>query len=63
MRPSVGQLVGVALTAVWVSLASAVVWFVLKVTIGLRPSEEIELAGLDIHETGVEAYPGLANQA
>ncbi len=58
-----GQLVGVALTAVWVSLASAAVWLVLKVTIGLRPSEEIELAGLDIHETGVEAYPGLANQA
>ncbi len=58
-----GQLVGVVLTAVWVSLASAVIWFALKATIGVRPSEEVEMAGLDIHETGVEAYPGLANQA
>ncbi len=57
-----GQFVGVALTALWVCAASAVVWLALKYTIGLRPSEEIELAGLDIHETGVEAYPGLANQ-
>ncbi|RJY09672.1 ammonium transporter [Aurantiacibacter aquimixticola] len=59
----VGQLVGVLLTMVWVSAASAIVWLLLKITIGIRPSEEIELAGLDIHETGVEAYPGLANQA
>lgn len=58
-----GQLVGVLLTAVWVSVASAIVWFALKATMGLRPSAEIETAGLDIHETGVEAYPGLANQA
>ena len=59
----IGQLVGVLLTMVWVSVASAIVWFILKATMGLRPSAEIEIAGLDIHETGVEAYPGLANQA
>ncbi len=59
----VGQLVGVLLTMVWVSVASAIVWFILKATMGLRPSAEVETAGLDIHETGVEAYPGLANQA
>ncbi len=58
-----GQLVGVLLTMVWVSLASAVVWFILKATIGLRPSEEVEIAGLDIHEIGVEAYPDLAHKA
>ncbi len=58
----VGQLVGVLLTAVWVSLASAAVWFILKATMGLRPSAEIEIAGLDVHETGVEAYPDLAHQ-
>ena len=58
-----GQLVGVLLTAAWVSAASAAVWIALKYTIGLRPSAEIETAGLDIHEIGVEAYPGLANQA
>ncbi|WP_137680365.1 ammonium transporter [Aurantiacibacter suaedae] len=59
----VGQLVGVLLTMVWVSVASGILWFVLKATVGLRPSEEIELAGLDLAEVGVEAYPGLANQA
>ena len=58
----IGQLVGVLLTAAWVSLASAAVWFILKATMGLRPSAEIEIAGLDVHETGVEAYPDLAHQ-
>ena len=57
-----GQLVGVLLTMAWVSGASALIWLLLKVTIGLRPSAEVETAGLDITETGVEAYPGLANQ-
>ncbi|KLE32221.1 ammonium transporter [Aurantiacibacter gangjinensis] len=55
-----GQLVGVLLTMVWVCAASAVVWLALKYTIGVRPSEEIEIAGLDVHETGVEAYPDFA---
>jgi len=59
----VAQITGVIACAVWVSVASAIVWLALKATIGLRPSEEVEMAGLDIHETGVEAYPGLANQA
>ena len=58
-----GQLVGVLLTMVWVSVASAVIWFILKATMGLRPSEEVEMAGLDIHEIGVEAYPDLAAKA
>ena len=58
----VGQLVGVLLTMVWVCFASAVVWFILKAAMGLRPSAEIEIAGLDIHETGVEAYPDLAHK-
>lgn len=56
----VGQLVGVLLTAVWVSAASAVVWLALKYTIGVRPSEEDELNGLDKAEIGVEAYPEFA---
>ncbi|EAQ28364.1 ammonium transporter [Erythrobacter sp. NAP1] len=55
-----GQLVGVLLTAVWVSLASAVVWLALKYTIGVRPTEEEEMAGLDHAEIGVEAYPEFA---
>ena len=55
-----GQLVGVLLTAVWVSGASAVVWLALKYTIGVRPSEEDEVGGLDHAEIGVEAYPEFA---
>ncbi|KWV91247.1 ammonium transporter [Erythrobacter sp. YT30] len=55
-----GQLVGVLLTAVWVSAASAVVWLALKYTIGVRPSEEDEVNGLDKAEIGVEAYPEFA---
>ena len=58
-----GQFVGVALTAVWVSLASLVVWIALKYTIGVRPSAEEETAGLDHSETGIEAYPEFARTA
>jgi Amt family ammonium transporter len=56
----VGQLVGVLLTAFWVSIASAVVWLALKYTIGVRPTEEEETGGLDHSEIGVEAYPEFA---
>ncbi|WP_298470352.1 ammonium transporter [uncultured Erythrobacter sp.] len=54
------QAVGVALTAVWVCAASAIVWLALKYTIGVRPSEEDEIGGLDHAEIGVEAYPEFA---
>lgn len=57
----VGQFVGVALTAVFVSAASAGVWFLLKLTIGVRVSEEDERLGLDKADTGVEAYPEFAS--
>lgn len=57
-----GQLVGVGLTAVWVCLASAVVWYLLKLTIGVRVSEEAEALGLDRAEIGLEAYPEFVNR-
>lgn len=56
----VGQLVGVVLTGVFVSAASAAVWMILKVTLGVRVSEEEEQLGLDRADTGVEAYPEFA---
>ncbi len=58
--PVAAQATGVAVTALWVSAASAVIWLLLKFTIGLRPSEEVEMAGLDTAEIGVEAYPEFA---
>lgn len=52
-----GQFVGVLACGIFVSIASAIVWFALKATLGVRPSEEDELAGMDKSEVGLEAYP------
>ncbi|WP_036379338.1 ammonium transporter [Muricauda sp. MAR_2010_75] len=41
----------------WAALATFIVLFILKKTIGLRVSEKEEVEGLDIHEHGIEAYP------
>ncbi|MEP6342017.1 MAG: ammonium transporter [Maricaulaceae bacterium] len=51
------QLIGVVATGLFVSAVSAIIWFALKRTIGLRVSAEDELKGLDIAEVGVESYP------
>ena len=53
----VAQLIGVAAVAAWVIPTSAILWFVLKVTIGIRLSPEEELIGGDASELGLEAYP------
>ncbi len=58
----VGQGVGVLLTAVFVSVASLIVWLALKFTIGVRASEEDELAGMDRAEVGLEAYPEFSSR-
>ena len=51
------QIVGIVSIGAFVSLASLVVWLVLKMTMGLRPSAEAEASGLDVAEFGMEAYP------
>ena len=51
------QFIGVAATAAFVLVTSALVWLALKYTIGIRCSEEEEYKGLDITEIGLEAYP------
>ncbi len=51
------QLFGVACIAGFVFFCSLLVWALLKVTVGIRVTEEEEYDGLDIHECGVEAYP------
>jgi len=53
----VGQLVGLLTIFVWVFVASLIVWFVIKLIMGVRVSEEEEYEGLDIGECGIEAYP------
>ena len=57
----VGQLVGIALTGIVVCIFSFIVWTALKMTIGVRVSEEEELDGLDKTEVGLEAYPEFAS--
>ncbi len=57
----VGQLVGVVMVGVFVSVVSAIIWTLLKVTIGLRVSEEVEHDGLDSHEVGIASYPEFVN--
>jgi ammonium transporter, Amt family len=37
-----------------------VVWYILKMTMGIRVSEEEEYDGEDMHESGIEAYPEFA---
>ncbi|KAB7531370.1 ammonium transporter [Flagellimonas olearia] len=41
----------------WSALASFIILFILKKTMGLRVSEKEEIEGLDLHEHGMEAYP------
>ncbi len=53
----VTQAIGVVSIGVFVVVTSAIVWMILKVTIGLRVSEEDEEIGLDRAECGMEAYP------
>jgi len=57
-----GQGVGVVLTGVFVVVASAIVWLLLKFTLGVRASEEDELAGMDRTEVGLEAYPEFSSR-
>ena len=47
-----------ALTIVLAVVATTVIAFVLKATIGLRPTEESETTGLDLAEHGEEGYHG-----
>ena len=51
------QLLGVGAYAAICIVSSFVILFALKVTVGIRVSENEELDGLDAHEHGMNAYP------
>ncbi|MEO0356731.1 MAG: ammonium transporter, partial [Pseudomonadota bacterium] len=53
----VTQVTAIIAYGVFTFVAAAVVWFVLKATMGIRVSEEAEIQGLDTTELGMEAYP------
>ncbi|MEO6186084.1 MAG: ammonium transporter [Steroidobacteraceae bacterium] len=50
------QAQAVIITLVWSGLVSAIAFYLIKFTIGLRPTEEIEREGLDLAEHGERAY-------
>lgn len=54
----VAQLQSVVLTIVWSVVATAIIAYIVKATIGLRPTAEVERQGLDINEHGEEGYVG-----
>ncbi|GAB4392330.1 MAG: ammonium transporter [Kiloniellaceae bacterium] len=51
------QIIGIVAVGAFMIVTSAIVWLVLKFTIGLRVDEEAEEMGLDKAELGMEAYP------
>ena len=51
------QLYGIIVVGIFTLVSSAVVWFLLKMIMGIRVSEEDEITGLDMAELGMEAYP------
>lgn len=56
----VTQIMGFLAIGGFVFVASLVVWVILKAAMGLRPSQEDEMMGLDKSELGLEAYPEFA---
>ncbi len=50
------QLGSVAIVVVWSVIATAILAYAIKFTIGLRPSDDVERQGLDINEHGEEGY-------
>jgi Amt family ammonium transporter len=53
----IAQIIGIVAVGAFVSTISTALWLGLKVTVGIRVSEEVEDLGLDKAELGMEAYP------
>ncbi|MFU8864442.1 MAG: ammonium transporter [Rhodobacterales bacterium] len=51
------QIYGIVVIGIFAAVSTAIVWFILKMVVGIRVSEEAEIAGLDTAELGMEAYP------
>ena len=56
------QLKSILIVGAFTFIVSAVVWFILKVTVGIRVGEEEEINGLDMSELGMEAYPEFSHR-
>ena len=51
------QIISILIVGAFTFVVSAVVWFIIKAAVGIRVSEEDEIAGLDTSELGMDAYP------
>lgn len=51
------QLKGIVVIGLFTFICSFVVWYIIKLTIGMRSSIDEEINGEDIYECGLEAYP------
>jgi len=51
------QLIGIVAIFSFVFIASLITWYILKMVMGIRVSEEDEYQGVDYSECGMEAYP------
>jgi Amt family ammonium transporter len=52
------QLKAMVFTVVLAVVMTVIIAYVIKATIGLRPTEEVETQGLDLAEHGEEGYHG-----
>jgi len=57
------QIVGIGSIGLFTVVFSGIVWYALKVTMGIRVTPEEELQGLDISEHGMEAYSGFVTES
>jgi len=51
------QIKGIVAIGAFTFISSFILWYILKVTMGIRVAPEHEEEGVDLHETGLEAYP------
>ena len=51
------QLLGIVVIFAWTFVAAFIVWYLIKLAMGIRISQEEEYEGADLAETGIEAYP------
>ena len=51
------QILGIIAYGAFTFFDSLVIWYILKMVVGIRVSEEAEINGLDMSELGMEAYP------
>ncbi|MEM8717817.1 MAG: ammonium transporter [Cyanobacteria bacterium P01_G01_bin.39] len=57
------QLIGILAVGSFTIVFSAIVWGIIKATIGMRVHEADEIRGLDISEHGMEAYSGFIKES